>query len=71
MEYAKDVISEFLNLSNGLYNVNISETTGKEIGLTPQESATASDIKSIKAKFTLTIPVEFTFGTVIFTLSVI
>ncbi len=71
MDYAKDAISEFLNLSNGLYNVNISESTGKEIGLTPQESTTASAVKSIKAKFTLTIPVEFTFGTVIFTLAVI
>ena len=30
-EYTKDVISEFLNLNNGLYNVNISNSTGKEL----------------------------------------
>lgn len=70
-DYAKDAVSEFLNLSNGLYNVNISETTGKEIGLNPQETTTAAAVNSIKAKFTLTIPVEFTFGTVVFTLAVI
>ena len=71
MDYANDAISEFLNLSNGLYNVNISETTGKEIGLNPQETATSSAINGIKSKFTLTIPVEYTFGTVVFTLAVI
>ena len=70
-DYAKDAISEFLNLSNGLYNVNISETTGKEIGLNPQETATSSAVNGIKSKFTLTIPVEYTFGTVVFTLAVI
>ncbi len=70
-DYTKDVISEFLNLSNGLYNVNISETMGKELGLTPQEAATAADIETIKAKKVLKIPVEFTFGKVVFTLAVI
>ena len=70
-DYAKDAISEFLNLSNGLYNVNISETTGKEIGLNPQETTTSSAVSGIKSKFTLTIPVEYTFGTVVFTLAVI
>lgn len=71
MDYANDAISEFLNLSNGLYNVNISETTGKEIGLNPPETATSSAVSGIKSKFTLTIPVEYTFGTVVFTLAVI
>ena len=71
MDYANDAISEFLNLSNGLYNVNISETTGKEIGLNPQETTTSSAVSGIKSKFTLTIPVEYTFGTVVFTLAVI
>lgn len=71
MDYANDAISEFLNLSNGLYNVNISETTGKEIGLNPPETATSSTVSGIKSKFTLTIPVEYTFGTVVFTLAVI
>ena len=70
-DYAKDAISEFLNLSNGLYNVNISETTGKEIGLNPPETTTSSAVSGIKSKFTLTIPVEYTFGTVVFTLAVI
>ena len=71
MDYANDAISEFLNLSNGLYNVNISETTGKEIGLNPQETTTSSAVSGIKSKFTLTIPVEYTFVTVVFTLAVI
>ena len=71
MDYANDAISEFLNLSNGLYNVNISETTGKEIGLNPPETTTSSAVSGIKSKVTLTRPVEYTFGTVGFTLAVI
>ena len=47
------------------------ETTGKEIGLNPQETTTSSAVSGIKSKFTLTIPVEYTFGTVVFTLAVI
>lgn len=70
-EYTKDVISEFLNLNNGLYNVNISNSTGKELGLTPQEHTTAGEVATIKSKFTLNIPVEFPFGVVTFTIAVI
>ncbi len=70
-EYTSDIISEFLNLSNGLYNVNISNTTGKELGLKPQKRTSADEISAINAKAVLTIPVAFSFGTVIFTIAVL
>ena len=69
--YTKDVISEFLNLSNGLYTVNISNSTGKELSLKPQEHITAAELTSTEAKLTLRIPVEFSFGVVIFTIAVL
>ncbi len=69
-EYTKDVISEFLNLNNGLYNVNISNSTGKELGLTPQAVSTVGEAAKINAKLMLTVPVEFSFGVVVFTIAV-
>lgn len=69
-EYTQDVISEFLNLNNGLYNVNIQNSTGKELGLTPQQVTTAEKIAQINSKFALKIPVEFSFGIVVFTIAV-
>ena len=68
------VIQEFCGDFNAVSAItadNISETTGKEIGLNPPETATSSAVSGIKSKFTLTIPVEYTFGTVVFTLAVI
>ena len=70
-EYTMDIISEFLNQSNGLYTVNISNGMGKELGLKPQRYAAAKEIAELGSKFTLTIPVEFSFGTVIFTIAVL
>ncbi len=70
-EYTSDIISEFLNLSNGLYNVNISNNTGKELGLKPQQRTSAEEVAAISAKTVLTIPVAFSFGTVIFTIAVL
>ena len=69
--YTKDVISEFLNLSNGLYTVNISNSTGKELSLKPQEHISAADLAVPDAKFTLKVPVEFSFGVVVFTIAVL
>ncbi|MCH5325390.1 MAG: chemotaxis protein CheX [Eubacterium sp.] len=68
-EYTKDVVSEFLNLSNGLFTVNVSNNIGKELSLAPQETKTAAAVKAIKAKYALMIPVAFSFGTVIFTIA--
>lgn len=69
-EYTKDVISEFLNLSNGLYNVNISNSIGKELGLTPQNVSTVGQAAKVNARLTLSVPVEFPFGVVVFAIAI-
>lgn len=68
-EYTKDVVSEFLNLSNGLFTVNVSNSAGKELTLSPQQVQNAADVTAIKAKYTLRVPVAFPFGTVIFSIA--
>ena len=68
-EYTKDVISEFLNLNNGLFNVTISNLGGKELSLTPQTIGTAAQAGAVTGKFTLNIPVAFSFGIVIFSIT--
>lgn len=70
-EYTKDVISEFLNLNNGLYTVNISDISGKELGLTPQTTSSAGDVAKTKSKAYVNIPLEFSFGIVTFNISVL
>ncbi len=68
-EYAKDVVSEFLNLSNGLFTVNVSNNIGKELTLAPQEVKTAADVVGSGARHIMKIPVEFSFGKVIFVIA--
>lgn len=63
-EYTQACVSEFINLHNGLFAVNVSNEGGAEIKLLPQEyNVTISAADNADA---LVIPLEFTFGTVRF-----
>lgn len=67
-EYTKDVVSEFLNLNNGLFTVNVSNNSGKELKLSPQQACTADKVAKLKAKYTVKVPVAFSFGNIVFTI---
>ena len=62
-DYADACVSEFLNLHNGLFAVNLSNETGKELQLEPQEN-TVPDFSEYST--ICEIPVCFSFGTVKF-----
>ena len=67
-EIINELAADFLNLHNGLFLVNLSETENIESTLTPPVSA--SNGKPLKAySDTYVMPVDFKFGTVNFVLS--
>lgn len=66
-EYTHACVSEFLNLNNGLFAVNISNDTGLELKLEPQSYYDSLDIKSLSDA--CVIPVRFSFGEVDFIIS--
>ncbi len=63
-EYAQAVVSEFLNLHNGLFTVNYSNEEGIELALEPQETLYKLDLLGMKSVFI--VPVCFSFGTINF-----
>lgn len=66
-EYTHACVSEFLNLNNGLFAVNVSNDTGLELKLEPQSYYDSLDIKSLSDA--CVIPVRFSFGEVDFIIS--
>lgn len=66
-EYVKDSISEFLNLNNGIFCVNMSNNKRIELEITPQNIV--NDVKLSLMKNAFCIPVEFTFGIINFIIS--
>lgn len=63
-EYAMATVSEFLNLQNGLFAVNLSNSNNIEISLQPQEIV--SNFKICDKSRIICIPFEFSFGTINF-----
>lgn len=57
-------VGEFLNLQNGLFTVNISNDTGIELKLDPQETSVGAHLENLSEAFR--IPFAFPFGTVNF-----
>lgn len=66
-EYTQACVSEFINLHNGLFAVNVSNETGVELKLEPQCYYDNMDISELKNA--CIIPVCFSFGTVNFIIS--
>lgn len=68
-EYVKASLEDFLNLHNGLFNVNMSNTYSLELALTPPEVHMYQVIPFEKEHFIL--PVIYPFGTInfVFTIS--
>lgn len=66
-DYTRDCISEFLNLHNGLFAVNVSNETGVELSLSPQQAY--GDINLATVKNSHVIPICFSFGTIYFIIS--
>lgn len=66
-EYVKASLDDFLNLHNGLFNVNISNENSMELGLEPPE-VVEKDLLIFDNDAFL-IPVIFPFGTIHFILS--
>lgn len=63
-EYVKASIEDFLNLHNGLFAVNISNTISKEIAL--EAPITENDVLFVPDGPLYYIPIQFPFGTVNF-----
>lgn len=63
-EYTRACIGEFINLHNGLFTVNISNDTGEELSLTPQEYDCTLEGNSLVNA--IAVPLVFPFGTVKF-----
>lgn len=66
-EYTQACVSEFINLHNGLFAVNMSNDNGIELKLEPQCIVDVMDIGDLKNA--CVIPVCFSFGTVDFIIS--
>ncbi len=66
-EYTQACVSEFLNLHNGIYTVNISNETGAEYALSPQEFAASKNAADLPNA--CIIPLAFPFGTIEFVIS--
>ncbi len=60
-DYAQASVGEFLNLQNGLFCVNISDETGKELKLEPQTSEYGMKLKHMENAYK--IPISYPFGT--------
>lgn len=63
-EYVRASFSEFMNLTNGIFCVNMSNSDRMELDLTPQYFD--RNRKIIKLKNAFCIPIKFTFGIVNF-----
>jgi len=66
-EYTQACVSEFINLHNGLFAVNMSNDNGIELKLEPQCFYDSMDLGELKNA--CVIPVCFSFGTVNFIVS--
>ncbi len=66
-EYTQASAGEFLNLHNGLFAVNVSNTTTLELDLNPQQILSGKTLHGFESGFI--IPIGFPFGTVRFLLS--
>ena len=66
-DYAEAVVSEFLNLHNGLFAVNISSDRDIELSLSPQ--IIEKNISVDTDKLCVVLPISFTFGEVSFVIS--
>ena len=62
-EFVEACVGEFLNLQNGLFAVNLSNTSGIELDLTPQESAADTTVGLMNG---LAVNLAFSFGTLSF-----
>jgi hypothetical protein len=62
--YTKACVSEFLNLHNGLYAVNLSNKEGIELELEPQQYYDNLNLSDLGTLYVF--PVDFTFGTINF-----
>ena len=63
-EYVTASVSEFMNLNNGIFCVNMSNTDRMELELTPQFIDKNKKLTKVRNAFC--IPIKFTFGTVNF-----
>lgn len=63
-EYVKSSMEDFMNLHNGLFAVNISNSNSKELNLQPP--LTENDVLFVPEAPIFYIPIQFTFGTVNF-----
>lgn len=63
-EYVDASVSEFMNLNNGIFCVNMSNTNTMELELTPQNFYKNKKLTKVRNAFC--IPIRFTFGTVNF-----
>ena len=64
-EYVQASLEDFINLQNGLFIVNISNTSGTELTLGAPEQITVSPVTFADPR-ALHIPILYTFGTVDF-----
>ncbi|MDR0991512.1 MAG: chemotaxis protein CheX [Ruminococcus sp.] len=62
--YTKACVSEFLNLHNGLFAVNLSNKDGIELELEPQQYYDNLNLSDLGTLYVF--PVDFTFGTINF-----
>jgi hypothetical protein len=62
--YTKACVSEFLNLHNGLFAVNLSNKEGIELELEPQQYYDNLNLSDLGTLYVF--PVDFTFGTINF-----
>lgn len=61
-EYVKSSMEDFINLNNGLFAVNVSNSNGETLYLQPPQ--TENDVLFIPNAPLYYIPIQFTFGTV-------
>lgn len=67
-DYTQACISEFLNLHNGLFAVNVSNQGGGEIKLQPQAFYQTLNLSELDNAYV--IPFSFSFGTINFIISI-
>ncbi len=66
-EYTQACVSEFINLHNGLFAVNLSNDTGKELQLEPQNYYETMDVNGLSKA--CVVPVNYPFGTINFVIA--
>lgn len=67
-DFVNETVGEFLNIQNGLFAVNESNENGLELTMTPQTRS--SDGKIVFEKAAFSIPVAFSFGEIVFIISI-